>query len=274
MIRVIVPVYNAAKPLAACLEALRRTAAGAPVTLVDDASTDPTIAPMLDRFAADRKSVSVVTNPSNLGFVRSVNTAMSGCSDDVVLLNADTVVAGNWLAAMARCAASDARIATITPFSNNAEICSLPTFCQSNPLPADACAVAAAIHACAPPDYPELPTGVGFCLFIRRACWDALGGFDEAFGHGYGEENDFCRRAAIAGWRNVLCDDAYVGHVGGQSFSELGLAPGGENLRQLVKRHPDYNRLVAEFIQQDPLAGRRAEILLECERRGLTLPAI
>ena len=98
-------------------------------------------------------------------------------------------------------------------------------------------------------------------MYIRRAALDALGGFDAAtFGRGYGEENDFCLRAAAHGWRNVLCDDAYVVHVGGQSFAPLGEKPGGENLARLVARYPRYNALVADFIARDPLAAIRKRI--------------
>jgi GT2 family glycosyltransferase len=65
----------------------------------------------------------------------------------------------------------------------------------------------------------DLPTAVGFCMYIRRACLDAVGLFDaERFGRGYGEENDFSRRATRAGWRNVLCADVFVFHAGGVSF--------------------------------------------------------
>ena len=43
----------------------------------------------------------------------------------------------------------------------------------------------------------------------RSALIDTVGVFDPAFGHGYGEENDLCLRAARAGWRNVLADNAF-----------------------------------------------------------------
>ena len=79
--------------------------------------------------------------------------------------------------------------------------------------------VSAAIARAAVPTYPDLPTGVGFCLFIRRALIDEIGMLDTAFGAGYGEENDLCLRAARAGWRNVLADNAFVIHVGGRSFA-------------------------------------------------------
>ena len=78
----------------------------------------------------------------------------------------------------------------------------------------------ASLAAAAVPVYPDLPTGVGFCLYLRRALLD-----DDrllrraAFGAGYGEENDLCLRAAKAGWRNVLADNAFVVHTGGRSFA-------------------------------------------------------
>jgi GT2 family glycosyltransferase len=62
----------------------------------------------------------------------------------------------------------------------------------------------------------EIPTGVGFCMYARRACLDEIGLFDlEKFGSGYGEENDLCRRALSAGWRNILAPNIFVRHYGG-----------------------------------------------------------
>lgn len=257
--RIVVPVHNGADVLPACLDSLARTlSADVEVELVDDASTDPRVAPILAAHE-HRPRWRVERQPRNLGFVGTVNAAFARAPGDVLLLNSDTVATRGWLERMQRCAASDPRIATVTPFSNNAEICSLPDFCRANPVPEDPDAVAA---ACAvPADYPELPTAVGFCMWVARAALDAVGDFDAAtFGRGYGEENDFCMRAAAHGFRNVLCDDAYVVHVGGQSFAAAGLAPGGENLARLVARYPHYNRLVADFIARDPLAARRAWI--------------
>ena len=158
----------------------------------------------------------LLRNDENLGFTGTANRGMRLSRADVVLLNSDTIVTAGWLDALARCAASDPRIGTATPFSNNAEICSYPRFCEDNRWPdgADPEPVRAALARAAVPTYPDLPTGVGFCLYIRRALIDAIGIFDPAFGQGYGEENDFCLRAARAGFRNVLCDDAFVAASG------------------------------------------------------------
>ena len=260
---VIVPIHNGADALAECVNSLARTLPrGAHVQLVDDASDDPRIVAML-AVAEGRLPGMVRTfrQEQNLGFVGTVNAAMARAPGDVVLLNSDTITTGGWLERLGACLASDPRIATATPWSNNATICSFPQFLADNPVPADPEPLARACAATGRTEYPELPTAVGFCMAISRRALDQLGDFDAAtFGRGYGEENDFCRRAAAHGWRNVLCDDAYVVHVGGASFGPLGLAPGGDNLARLVARYPRYNALVADFIARDPLAPLRARI--------------
>lgn len=259
---VIVPIYNALPALRRCLQSIRRHGAGIDeLLLINDASPDPAIAAALESLAPFPCATRVLHNEHNLGFIGTVNRGMAECNSDPLLLNSDTVVTAGWLAAIERCAATDRSIASITPFSNNAEICSIPDFCKANPEPKEPDQIALALGETGQPTYPDLPTGVGFCMWLRRRALHTIGLFDQAtFGRGYGEENDWCIRAAAHGWRNVLCDDAYVVHQGGQSFSAEGLAPGGENLKRLLARYPHYNALVADFIQRDPLAPRREAI--------------
>lgn len=263
-IDIVIPVYNAAILLERCLIALDRHTApnAARVTVIDDASPDPQIKPLLDAWQQRSPLRPVVLrNELNLGFVGSVNRGIAATDGDVLLLNADTEVTPGWLARMRDALASDQRIASVTPFSNNAEICSWPEFCKAAAVPADPDRIACAFASSGAPSYPDLPTAVGFCMLIRRATLAAIGDFDRAtFGRGYGEENDFCLRAAAHGWRNVLADDAYVVHAGGGSFAPLGLKPGGDNLARLLARYPRYNAQVAAFIAADPLAGRRAQV--------------
>ena len=258
---VVIPVFNAAAALSACLQALRRSIPeSTAVLLIDDASTDPAVADLLAEQVAMRPSSKLLRNAANLGFVGSVNRAFAASADDVLLLNSDTLPTAGFLAAMEVCAAGDAGIASVTPFSNNAEICSFPRFCAPNPVPVDADCVAAAfrLETSSP---VVVPTAVGFCMWMRRAAIDAVGDFDAAtFGRGYGEENDWCMRAAAHGWRHVVCPSAYVAHVGHASFSATGERPGGENLARLSARYPRYNALVADFIERDPLAEIRARV--------------
>lgn len=259
-IDIIVPIYNAASDVIKCLDALQRhTPTFARVWLVDDASTDSHIAPLLDTFDARAHfDVRVLRNTANMGFIGSVNRALALVKGDVLLLNSDAIITENAISAIAHAAEAVPNAASITPWSNNAEICSYPNFCVNNSVPENLDEIA---RACATltPSYPDVPTGVGFCMYMSQIALRRIGVFDAAtFGRGYGEENDWCRRAAGFGFRNILCDNAFVAHTGGRSFAATGETPGGENLRRLLARYPNYQEIVAKFIEADPLASDRA----------------
>lgn len=261
----LIPIFNASASLKRLLQCLPTAVPqGTLIVLADDASTEEGISSLCADFVALWGSEArYVRHEQNMGFVGNVNHCMAQhVQGDVILLNSDTALTAGFLRAMQECAASDPHIATATPWSNNAEICSFPNMCEKNPMP-DMALLRQTMQAAQKiqPTYPELPTGVGFCMYIRRRAWNMLGGFDaETFGKGYGEENDFCMRATGFGWKNVLCDNAYVAHQGHASFAETGHEPGGKNMEALVKRYPNYQKMVAQFIMDDPLAGQRAKL--------------
>ena len=105
--------------------------------------------------------------------------------NDVLLLNSDTVVTNNWLNNILKCAYSSNDIATVTPLSNNATICSVPNFVQDNDLPDgfDIDSFADLVSTKSLRLYPQLPTAHGFCMFIKRDILDIFGFFNlELFG--------------------------------------------------------------------------------------------
>ncbi len=273
-ISVVIPVYNAPEELERCLASVYSTVPGdIEVVVIDDASPDSSTAEVLGRWR-DIMPVSwkFHANQKNRGFVATVNLGMRLTQYDVVLLNSDTEPTPGWLRGLQRCLLSDPLIATATPWTNNGEIASIPRFCQVNPVPPDASAVAGVIARTGKALYPELPTAVGFCMAIARRAIDRVGLFDEAlFGKGYGEENDFSMRAIQAGMRNVLCDDVYVVHLGGRSFGPTGLKPDESSMQRLLSRHPDYLRQVQEFIAADTLSPRRTVILDALDRAGVRM---
>lgn len=273
-IDVLVPVYRGLEETRRCLESVLASRCATPFDLlvVDDASPEPELSAWLDELAAAGR-IRLIRNPENLGFVATVNLGMRLHPErDAVLLNSDTAVAGDWLDRLAACAAADPRIGTITPFSNNGSICSYPNMLEVNQLPAgwtlpDLDALCARVNA---GQTVDLPTGVGFCLYVRRACWQALDGFDIAhFARGYGEECDFCRRAAKAGWRNVLAADVFVFHEGSVSFSgeREGLMAAGAEAMNLL--HPEYHEQVMIFLRDDPARALRDTLTRERGRRLL-----
>jgi GT2 family glycosyltransferase len=268
---IIVPVFNALERLGACLESISRTVPSETrILLIDDASTDPAVRPLLESWVKRTDlNASLLSHEQNRGFVATANHGMRMANTNLVLLNSDTEVTIGWLESLAVCLDSDTSIATATPWSNNGEIVSIPEFCVSNPVPEDPDSIARVVAACGHPEYPDMPTAVGFCMAISMKAIEHVGLFDEeTFGLGYGEENDFCQRVEKIGLRNVLCDDAYVVHHGGASFGPLEIKPDAQSMQRLLGKHPDYELKVSRFIQEDPLASRRQTILQALEGQG------
>jgi GT2 family glycosyltransferase len=265
MIDVVIPVYRGLEPTRRCIESVlaQRQEARHEVVVIDDATPEPEIAAYLDRLAAERR-IALHRNASNLGFVQSVNRGMSLHTDrDVVLLNSDTEVANDWLDRLAVAAHRTADIGTATPFSNNATICSYPFEGWNHGVPGTlGLAALDGLFASANAGRAiDLPTAVGFCMYIRRDCLAKVGPFDaERFGRGYGEENDFCMRALKSGWRHVLAGDVFIYHEGSVSFSDERFALMKAASAALLAAHPDYTRRVHEFIIADPAAGLRAAV--------------
>lgn len=265
LIDVIVPVYGGLDETRRCLESVLANAQRAPFELVvvDDATPLPAIARYLDALARDGR-ITLLRNAANEGFVRSVNRGMAlHPGRDVLLLNSDAEVANDWLDRMHRASRTGDDVATVTPFSNNATICSYPFEGWHGTLPGTlglpgldalfAATLAGRTH--------DIPTAVGFCMYIRRRALAEQGPFNaERYGRGYGEENDFCMKCVKAGWRHVLAADVFVFHAGAVSFEGEKSARVEAATAALLAAHPDYTERVHRFIREDPLHALRLEI--------------
>ncbi len=186
---------------------------------------------------------------------------------DVILLNADTVVHGDWIDRLIVHADRDPRIATITPFSNNATICSYPLTDRNNLLKLEVSLATLDEYAaqCNQGLATPVPTGVGFCFYMRRTALQQLGPLDqEAFSRGYGEENDYCMRASKAGFLNVFAHDVFVYHTGQVSFAGFVAEEYGPGQTALLRKHPDYRMKVQRYVEADP--SREARIRLDAYR--------
>lgn len=261
----VVPIYKDVDVTRRCIESVlnNRSESLANLIIIDDASPDDDVVHYCDELAQQGK-VTLLRNEKNLGFVASVNLGMNLNSDnDVVLLNSDTEVSGNWLERLKVAAYAEDKIATVTPFSNNATICSYPLFLQSNELPAgwSLAAVDDLFAKTNKGQYCQIPTAVGFCMYIRRDSIDNIGLFDEkSFGRGYGEENDFSMRAKEIGWKNILCADVFVYHQGGVSFGSEAAAQMSNAEEVMAQKHPSYGKEITNFIVNDSLRQYRDRI--------------
>jgi GT2 family glycosyltransferase len=262
IVDVIIPVHGGGRQTLACIDAALRTLdESTQILVVDDATEESDLVEALDALAAQGRIV-LIRNQHNLGFVASVNKALTiNPTHDVILLNSDTLVFADWLARLRVAAYSGLNVGTVTPLSNNGSIASYPR--------ADGCAFGpddgGAMHELAASTHSgrrfEIPVGVGFCLYLRRDCLQDVGDFDAAvFGAGYGEETDYCLRARRRGWSHQLAADVFVYHAGGLSFGPRRAALLERSQRLLNLRHPGFDRFIESFLAKNPLDAVRRRL--------------
>ena len=285
-----VPLYRAPELIPDLFAALAEIDAeiaglGGRVLLINDSPDDRALAEMLSRTLpalAARVAVELRTNDANIGFVRSANLALALARDsgaDLILLNSDARPTPGAFRELAEVVRTDAMIGFASPRSNHATICNSPYLddYRSKDLAASYAAHRAIEHHL--PRVTYIPTAVGFCIYIRNLMLREFGLFDEVYGRGYNEENDFVRRCNQCGYRAVLANHAYVHHIGSVSFNSSEIptdATDDRNHDILIGRYPEYDRIVeryfssAEYWAQKLTAGLiadadgRLRILFDC----------
>ena len=258
---VVIPVYKGLVTTQHCIESVLSDKDRFPgrIIVIDDKSPEPGLSAWLDGLAA-KKRIVLLRNRRNLGFVASVNRGMKEAgTNDVVLLNSDTEVPSGWVRRLVAQAYAAPNIASVSPFSNNATICGYPRD-RDRTMP-DGVSLAELDAICRTANAGrsvDLPTTVGFCMYIRRAALDAVGLFDEAaFGRGYGEENDFCLRASALGWRHILACDLFVYHEGAVSFGAETNPRIDAAMKIIAARYPDYFARVGRHVRADAVGPYR-----------------
>jgi GT2 family glycosyltransferase/glycosyltransferase involved in cell wall biosynthesis/SAM-dependent methyltransferase len=258
VVDVVIPVYRGIEQTRRCINSLINAPVKTPFRLIiiNDKSPEAGVREYLQTLTSF-ENVRVVENDENLGFVATVNRGMRYSEkNDVLLLNNDTEVANDWLDKIRTHAYSGSRVGTVTPFSNNATICNYPTLDGMRELPdrENVKSLDAAFAAANMGQNIEIPTAVGFCMYIRRDCLNEIGLFDiEAFKKGYGEENDFCLKATTRGWKHLLAADTFVYHEGEISFKEESNDRKERAMAFLRKRYPDYEKNIKKHVLKNEI---------------------
>ena len=265
LVDVIIPVYKNALASLQCIASVLQAQENTEfeVIVINDCSPDLKLTEYLYNLSK-LGIVTLIQNPDNRGFVYSVNLGMQQHPErDIILLNSDTQVFGNWIERLRSAAGREPLVASVTPLSNNATICSYPRTLYDNPYPLEISyerldSLTAQVNKAV---VVESPTGIGFCMYIKRAAINAIGVFDlRTFGIGYGEENDWCQRAIKAGWKNLLTADTFVYHIGQSSFGGSKDTQLSKALKILAKRYPRYHQDIQAFIRNDLLKTARENL--------------
>ena len=254
---VVLPVGHDDDALDACLAALDAgTPGGARIWLADDARIGPRGAAIVQRWLARTPLQADYTcRARGIGEVAHLDDVLRACGDaDVVVLAPDAIPLPGWLMQLSACFARDAAIATATPLCNAGEAASWPRIGEINAAPEDGARLAEACRQLAPL-HPELPAAVGHAVLLRGNARRKAGGLDaSSYASWYAALIDLSLRMGGLGWRNALCETAFVARGG-----EGGPADG--DMDALAVRWPAWHSRLATFLMQDPLYDSRQRLI-------------
>jgi glycosyltransferase involved in cell wall biosynthesis len=239
---IIIPCWNQRQFTQLCLQALlEHTRPAWELVVVDNGSTDGTGLYLEGVRDAARVPVTVIANGQNLGFPRAVNQGLQAARGEfLVLLNNDAVVTDGWLDQLIALASIPAevngtahdpeskiqnlksKIGIVGPMSNYAAppqgVDGVPYHNMDE------------MHAFARRWRDEHRGGwftaaklSGFCVLIKRAVYDAIGGLDERFGLGLFDDDDLAVRARRAGFELAVAHDLFIHHFGSRTFTGNGI---------------------------------------------------
>lgn len=227
----VVCAHNALADVKLCLDSVKEHRSGNfGLILVDDGSDQDTRKLLKDFSENNRSWVKLIRHANPKGYTKAANAGMKASNAELtILLNSDTIVAKDWYQKMADAVFNTHGAGIVGPMSSAASTQSLPHYKGNrsqtavNQLPSDMsiedmnlfCEKTSVNYI------PRVPLVHGFCFGITRDVLDKIGYFDEVnFPRGYGEENDYCFRAANAGFGLVIATNTYIYHSKSKTFKD------------------------------------------------------
>ncbi|MCS6952051.1 MAG: glycosyltransferase family 2 protein [Bryobacterales bacterium] len=225
----VVVTWNSQELIGPCLEALRPWVGE--VVVVDNASEDGTV-----EEGHRRAGVRWIVNPNNRGFAGAANQGIAALEKPfVLLLNPDVVLLDSPAPLLEACQAPKVGAAAGQlvgadlrpqlgfairrfpgPLALALEVLGVNRLWPGNPVNRR--------YRCRDLDWSQ-PSDVeqpaGAFLLIRKAAWQAVGGFDEAFHPVWFEDVDFLKRLREGGWRVRYAPACRARHAGGGSVRKI-----------------------------------------------------
>ncbi len=241
-VSIIIPSYNAYDYLILCIKGIRETLleTSYELIIVDNASTDERVLNYLETLG----DVQLIKNTVNKGFSGACNQGAKAAApgNALLILNNDAILLPNSLLylRMALLEKNTAAVSCMTNYAGNGQVVRTPlrTF-------EDAVMLGKKMNLPAETElYEEKLFLIAFALLIKRDVWEEVGGFDEAFGIGYCEDNDLSYRILAQGYHLLLAHNSFCVHIGNASFgSEMKARLMKENEKMFEKKwgfHPRY----------------------------------
>ncbi len=232
MISVVVITYNNLALTQACLQSLKDEThyANSEVIVVDNASTDGT-PEYLQAWAQGGDGRFVVLNAENRGFAAANNQGLKLARGEyLVMLNNDTEVTAGWLRTLMSHLRTEPTLGLVGPVTNNIGNEARIRIDYANNEEMRRKAKAYTLQHLG--ETFSIRTLAFFCVMMPRKVYEQVGQLDEAYGLGFYEDDDYCRRVEEAGWRLECAEDVFIHHHLSASFNKL-----GKDRKELLERN-------------------------------------
>lgn len=200
--------------------------------LVNNGSTDGT----MDYFRQVPGAI-VIDNPTNLGVSAGWNQGIRAATGDyVMILNNDVILAPGSIENLVRCAINHPQSGIVAPRTNNIagpQKIEGFDYVADDRVPGQLIEIMEA-NALASWQFPMIK---GFCMLMPREVIQKVGYFDEAFGFGNFEDDDYSQRVARAGYELRVANDSVIFHYGSASFGQANI----DWDQQMIKNQEIYN---------------------------------
>ncbi|MBI2495124.1 MAG: glycosyltransferase family 2 protein [Candidatus Omnitrophica bacterium] len=198
-----------------CLETLFASTGVPCRLLIVDNGSEPEVRAFL-RTVTPRGHITEVTllqNEQNEGFPKGMNRGIQASTAPFVcLLNNDLLFTKGWLEELIDVAGTHREIGVVNPSSST--LGNRPSRGESLQEYADSLRP---LHGV----YTEVGMCIGYCILIKRAVIDRIGGLSEEVERAFFEDEDFSARAQQAGFQCVVAEASYVYHAEHQSVRHL-----------------------------------------------------
>lgn len=218
-VSIIIPTFNQIHFTKQTLESIYNSTKFIPeIIIVDNASTDETV----KIIKKDFPEILLIENKENLGFPKAINQGIQAASGKHILIaNNDIVLTESWLDRLIEVAESDNKIGIVGPISN--EVSGLQKDKEANYKSIEEMHLyGAASREKNKNKVIHFPRVAFLCTLIKRELLEKIGGLDERFSPGNFEDDDFCLRAQLAGYKTVIAQDVFIHHYGSKSFKADG----------------------------------------------------
>lgn len=232
-----ITVYNGRAFVPRCLTSARnvdQTTADVDVLVLDDCSPEPGFSEMIAELCKSQ-GIHYYRAPRNLGIVRNVNmgllAAVEKGYDYVIISNSDVIYSRQTVEMLLAAARTSPLIGSVTAWSNNVSIYSLPNKDPDRFLASQGVVdwLSSSLEANFRGTAVDIPAGISFAILIPTPVIKDVGLMDPVFGRGYCEETDWTLRSLAKGYRITLAPAAFVYHQGRGSTVAAGLVAGGHS---------------------------------------------